>query len=113
MEAAEQINQLPKIKLKWPALDKRAGSTLTFHSSLQPKVPGMISLNGVAAVAQEIAANAGIIQARSPVQPVDVLRGNTQVAASTSSKATRWPCCKNHWPTAKPMPRGSLLDLRV
>lgn len=107
MEAAEQINQQPKIRLKWPALDKRAGSTLTFHSSLQPKVKGMISLNGVAAVAQEIAANAGIIQARSPVQPVDILRGNTQGSPSQRSLEAVPP------EPSKPMPRGSLLDLRV
>jgi hypothetical protein len=107
MEAAEQINQQPKIRLKWPALDKRAGSTLTFHSSLHPKVSGMISMNGIAAVAQEIAVNAGIIQARSPVQPVDMLRGNAQGGPSQRALEAVPP------EPAKPMPRGSLLDLRV
>ena len=67
----------------------------------------MVSLNSIAAVAQEIAANAGIIQVRSPVQPVDVLRGNVQGQPSQRSLEAVPPA------PATPLPRGSLLDLRV
>lgn len=67
----------------------------------------MLSLNSIAAFSQEIAANVGIIQARSPVQPVDVLRGNTQGQGSQRSLEAIPP------EPSKPMPRGSLLDLRV
>jgi hypothetical protein len=107
MDAAEQINQQPKIKLKWPSPAKGGGPALTFHSSLQPKRESMISLNSVAAISQEIAANAGVTRARSPVQPVDALRGNTQGGPSQRSLEAVPP------EPAKPMPRGSLLDLRV
>jgi len=64
----------------------------------------MVSLNSIAAVAQEIAANAGIIQVRSPVQPVDVLRSNVQGQRSLEAVPPA---------PATPLPRGSLLDLRV
>jgi hypothetical protein len=67
----------------------------------------MISLNSVAAISQEIAANAGVTRVRSPVQPVDALRGNTQGGPSQRSLEAVPP------EPAKPMPRGSLLDLRV
>ena len=107
MEAADTINQKPKIRLKLTPLAQRGGSALTFHSSLQPKVSFMLSLNSIAAVSQEVAANAGIIQARSPVQPVDMLRGNGQGQSAQRSLDAVPP-----EPT-KPMPRGSLLDLRV
>ena len=107
MEAADTINQKPKIRLKLTPLAQRGGSALTFHSSLQPKVSFMLSLNSIAAVSQEVAANAGIIQARSPVQPVDVLRGNGQGQSAQRSLEAVPP------EPSKPMPRGSLLDLRV
>jgi len=107
MEAADTINQKPKIRLKLTPLVQKGAPALTFHSSLKPKVSSMLSLNSIAAVSQEIAANAGIIQARSPVQPVDVLRGNGQGQSSQRSLEAVPP-----EPT-KPMPRGSLLDLRV
>jgi len=107
MDAADTINQKPKIRLKLTPLVQKGGPALTFHSSLQPTVPFMLSLNSIAAVSQEIAANAGIIQARSPVQPVDVLRGNGQGQSAQRSLEAVPP-----EPT-KPMPRGSLLDLRV
>lgn len=70
-------------------------------------MPSMVSLNSIAAVAQEIAANAGIIQVRSPVQPVDVLRSNVQGQPSQRSLEAVPPA------PATPLPRGSLLDLRV
>ena len=108
MDAAETINQKPKIRLKLTPLAQRGGSALTFHSSLQPKVSFMLSLNSIAAVSQEVAANAGIIQARSPVQPVDVLGNNRQAQASSQRSLEAVPP-----EPAKPMPRGSLLDLRV
>jgi hypothetical protein len=107
MDAADTINQKPKIRLKLTPLAQRGGSALTFHSSLQPKVPFMLSLNSVAAVSQEVSANAGVIQARSPVQPVDVLRGNGQGQSAQRSLEAVPP------EPSKPMPRGSLLDLRV
>ena len=107
MDAADTINQKPKIRLKLTPLAQRGGSALTFHSSLQPKVASMLSLNSIAAVSQEVSANAGVIQARSPVQPVDVLRGNGQGQSAQRSLDAVPP-----EPT-KPMPRGSLLDLRV
>ena len=107
MEAADTINQKPKIRLKLTPLAQKGGSVLTIHSSLQPKIPSMLSLNSIAAVSQEVAANAGIIQARSPVQPVDMLRGNGQGQSAQRSLDAVPP-----EPT-KPMPRGSLLDLRV
>ena len=107
MEAADTINQKPKIRLKLTPLAQRGGSALTFHSSLQPKVPFMLSLNSIAAVSQEVSANAGVIQARSPVQPVDVLRGNGQGQSAQRSLEAVPP------EPSKPMPRGSLLDLRV
>lgn len=107
MEAADTINQKPKIRLKLTPLAQKGGPALTFHSSLRPKVPPMLSLNSIAAVSQEVAANAGIIQARSPVQPVDMLRGNGQGQSAQRSLDTVPP------EPSKPMPRGSLLDLRV
>ena len=107
MDAADTINQKPKIRLKLTPLAQRGGSALTFHSSLRPKVPPMLSLNSIAAVSQEVAANAGIIQARSPVQPVDMLRGNGQGQSAQRSLDAVPP------EPSKPMPRGSLLDLRV
>ncbi len=107
MEAADTINLKPKIRLKLTPLMQKGASALTFYSSLPPKEQSMFSLNSIAAVSQEIAANAGIIQARSPVQPVDVLRGNGQGQSSQRSLEAVPP-----EPT-KPMPRGSLLDLRV
>ena len=107
MDAADTINQKPKIRLNLTPLAQRGGSALTFHSSLQPKVPFMLSLNSIAAVSQEVSANAGVIQARSPVQPVDVLRGNGQGQSAQRSLEAVPP------EPSKPMPRGSLLDLRV
>ena len=107
MEAAETINQKPKIRLKLTPLVQKGGPALTFHSSLRPKVPDMLSLNSIAAVSQEISANSGIIQARSPVQPVDMLRGNGQGQSAQRSLDAVPP------EPSKPMPRGSLLDLRV
>jgi hypothetical protein len=107
MEAADTINQQPKIRLKLTPLAQKGGSLLTFYSSLQPKVNFMLSLNSIAAVSQEISANSGIIQARSPVQPVDVLRGNGQGQSAQRSLEAVPP------EPSKPMPRGSLLDLRV
>ena len=107
MEAADTINQKPKIRLKLTPLAQKGGPALTFHSSLRPKVPPMLSLNSIATVSQEVAANAGIIQARSPVQPVDMLRGNGQGQSAQRSLDAVPP------EPSKPMPRGSLLDLRV
>jgi hypothetical protein len=107
MEAADLINQPPKIRLKFAYPGNSAGSALTFNSSLRPKLHPMVSLNSIAAVAQEIAANAGIIQVRSPVQPVDVLRSNVQGQPSQRSLEAVPPA------PATPLPRGSLLDLRV
>ena len=108
MEAADTINQKPKIRLKLTTLAQGAGLSLTIHSPLRPKFQNMLSLNSIAAVSQEIAANAGIIQARSPVQPVDVLGNNRQAQASSQRSLEAVPP-----EPAKPMPRGSLLDLRV
>jgi hypothetical protein len=107
MEAAETINQKPKIRLKLTPLVQKGGPALTFHSSLWPNVAKMLSLNSIAAVSQEISANSGIIQARSPVQPVDMLRGNGQGQSAQRSLDAVPP------EPSKPMPRGSLLDLRV
>ena len=107
MEAADTINQKPKIRLKLTPLAQGAGLSLTIHSPLRPKFQNMLSLNSIAAVSQEVAANAGIIQARSPVQPVDVLRGNGQGQSAQRSLEAVSP------EPSKPMPRGSLLDLRV
>jgi len=107
MDAAEKINQKPKIRLKLTPPTKPAGAALTFHSSLGAKFQTMLSLNSIAAVSQEVAAKAGIIQARSPVQPVDMLRGNGQGQSSQRSLEAVPP------EPSKPMPRGSLLDLRV
>lgn len=68
----------------------------------------MLSLNSIAAFSQEIAANAGIIQARSPVQPVDALGSKRQGQPSPQRSLEAVP------PTpTTPMPCGSLLDLRV
>jgi hypothetical protein len=108
MDAAETINQKPKIRLKLTPPNKPAGPALTFHSSLGPKFTSMLSLNAIAAVSQEIAANAGIIQARSPVQPVDALGNKRQAQTSQQRSLEAVPP-----EPAKPMPRGSLLDLRV
>lgn len=107
MDAPDLIHQPAKIQLKFAHPGNRAGSALTFNSSLRPKLEGMVSLNSIAAVAQEIAANAGIIQVRSPVQPVDVLRSNVQGQTSQRSLEAVPPA------PATPLPRGSLLDLRV
>ena len=68
----------------------------------------MLSLNSIASFSQEIAANAGIIQARSPVQPVDALGNNRQAQTSQQRSLEAVPP-----EPSKPMPRGSLLDLRV
>ncbi|MFM7779960.1 MAG: hypothetical protein ACKPB8_14605, partial [Alphaproteobacteria bacterium] len=76
MDAAESINQKPKIRLNLTPIALREASTLTFYSSLAPKKTLMLSLNFIAAFSHEIAANAGIIQVRSPVQPVDALANN-------------------------------------
>ena len=108
MDAADTINQKPKIRLKLTPLVQSAGSALTFHSSLGSRVSPMLSLNSVAAVSQEIAAKAGIIQARSPVQPVDALGNNRQGQPSPQRSLEAVPPAP-----PSPMPRGSLLDLRV
>ena len=108
MDAAETINQKPKIRLNLTPIAPRGASALTFHSSLAPKVLSMLGLNSIAAFSQEIAANAGIIQARSPVQPVDALGNNRQAQTSQQRSLEAVPPEPN-----KPMPRGSLLDLRV
>jgi hypothetical protein len=108
MDAAETINQKPKIRLKLTPPTKPMGAALTFHSSLGAKFTNMLSLNSVAAVSQEIAANAGIIQARSPVQPVDALGSKRQAQPSPQRSLEAVPPAP-----ATPMPRGSLLDLRV
>jgi len=68
----------------------------------------MLGLNAIAAFSQEIAANAGIMQARSAVQPVDALGGNNRQGQPAQRSLETVPPA----PT-KPMPRGSLLDLRV
>jgi hypothetical protein len=108
MEAADTINQKPKIRLKLTPPTRPLGPALTFHSSLAPKVVSMLSLNSIAAFSQEIAANAGIIQTRSPVQPVDALGNNRQGQTAQQRSLEAVPPEPN-----KPMPRGSLLDLRV
>jgi hypothetical protein len=108
MEAADTINQKPKIRLKLTPLVKKGAPALTFHSSLRPKVHRMLSLNSIAAFSQEIAANAGIIQVRSPVQPVDALGNNRLPQTSQQRSLDAVPP-----EPSKPMPRGSLLDLRV
>lgn len=68
----------------------------------------MLGMNSVAALSQEIAAKAGILQVRSPVQPVDALGNNRQGQPSPQRSLEAVPPAP-----AKPMPRGSLLDLRV
>jgi hypothetical protein len=105
MDAADTINQKPKIRLK---LTPPTRPTLTLQSCLAPKTPSMLSLNSIAAFSQEIAANAGIIQARSTVQPVDALGNNRQPQTSQQRSLEAVPP-----EPSKPMPRGSLLDLRV
>jgi len=107
MDAADTINQKPKIRLKLTPPVQKGGPALPFHSSFRPKVQSMLNLNTMAAVSQEVSANAGVIQARSPVQPVDVLRGNGQGQSAQRSLEAVPP------EPSKPMPRGSLLDLRV
>lgn len=107
MDAPDLLHQPAKIQLKFAHPGNRDASALTFNSSLRPKLRPMVSLNSIAAVAQEIAANAGIIQVRSPVQPVDVLRSNVQGQPSQRSLEAVPPA------PATPLPRGSLLDLRV
>lgn len=107
MDAADTINQKPKIRLKLTPPTKPVGAPLTFHSSLGAKFQRMLSLNSIAAVSQEVAAKAGIIHARSPVQPVDMVRGNGQGQSAQRSLEAVPP------EPLKPMPRGSLLDLRV
>ena len=108
MEAADTINQKPKIRLKLTPPTRPVGPALTFHSSLAPSKESMLSLNSIAAFSQEIAATAGIIQVRSPVQPVDALGSNRQPQTSQQRSLEAVPPEPN-----KPMPRGSLLDLRV
>jgi hypothetical protein len=108
MDAAETINQKPKIRLNFTSTSAGGASALTFHSSLRPKVSPMLSLNSIAAFSQEIAANAGIIQVRSPVQPVDALGNNRLPQTSQQRSLEAVPP-----EPSKPMPRGSLLDLRV
>lgn len=107
MDATDTINQKPKIRLNLKPLAYPVNSPLTFYSSLSPKGTGMLGLNAVAAVSQEIAASVGIIPARSPVQPVDAVRGNSQGQTPQRSLESVPPA------PLQPMPRGSLLDLRV
>ncbi|MBM3587407.1 MAG: hypothetical protein FJX33_06295 [Alphaproteobacteria bacterium] len=68
----------------------------------------MLGLNSIAALYQEIEANAGIIQVRSPVQPVHALSSNHLPQTSQQRSLEAVPPEPN-----KPMPHGSLLDLRV
>ncbi|MCA3326623.1 MAG: hypothetical protein INF72_04320 [Roseomonas sp.] len=107
MDATDTINQKPKIRLKLTPLAQNAGLVLTSSTSSKLRLGTMLSLNAIASVSQEIVANAGIIQARSPVQPVDALRGNPPGQSSQRSLEAVPP------EPNKPMPRGSLLDLRV
>jgi hypothetical protein len=108
MDAANKINQKPTIRLNLTTQTKAAASPLTFHSSLELKVKSMLGMNSVAALSQEIAAKAGILQVRSPVQPVDALGNNRQGQPSPQRSLEAVPPAP-----PKPMPRGSLLDLRV
>lgn len=107
MDAADNINAKPKISLKSAPNIGEARRALTFHSSFRSSLPSMISLNSVASIAQEVAANAGILQARSPVQPVDALAGRAQGQVAQRSLEAVPP------EPSKPLPRGSLLDMRV
>jgi len=87
---------------------RREGKALVNFSFTHPVYLGrMISLNALAAFTQEIAANVGIVPVRSPTQPVDAggMAGQKQPAQRALEKVPPAP--------ANPMPRGSLLDLRV
>jgi hypothetical protein len=108
MDAPDNINPKPKISLKLTHNFGDIRQALTFHSSLGSSVSSMLSLNSVASVAQEVAANAGIIPVRSPVQPVDALAGRSGGQAAPQRSLEAVPP-----EPSKPLPRGSLLDLRV
>jgi hypothetical protein len=107
MDASDKLNSTLKISLKLAPNIGQARRLLTLHSSFRSSLPSMISLNSVASIAQEVAANAGIIQARSPVQPVDALAGRNQGQVAQRALEAVPP------EPAKPLPRGSLLDMRV
>lgn len=109
MEAADLINQKPKIKLKLTPLAQGVGLPLTIHSSLSPRFQSMISLNSMASVAQEIGVNSAILKPRAPVEPVDAIKASSQGQGQTQQRMLEAVPAA---PT-KPMPRGSLLDLRV
>jgi hypothetical protein len=107
MDAAHIINAKPKISLKLAPNIGEARRALTFYSSFRSSFNSMISLNSVASIAQEVSANSGIMQARSPVQPVDALAGRAQGQVAQRSLEAVPP------EPSKPLPRGSLLDMRV
>lgn len=107
MDAAETINPKPKIRLN---LSPNLGDTrraLTFHSSFQPRLNSMISLNSTASVAQEIGVNSAVLKPRAPVEPVDAV----QVSSQGKSQQRMLEAVPAQPST--PLPRGSLLDLRV
>ena len=107
MDAADPINPKPKIRLNLTQNISNTQKALTFHSSFPPRLSSMISLNSMASVAQEIGVNSAILKPRAPVEPVDAVqassKGQTQQRMLEAVPAA----------PANPLPRGSLLDLRV
>jgi len=67
----------------------------------------MISLNSMASVAQEIGVNSTILKPRAPVEPVDAIQASSQ--GKTQQRMLEAVPAQ----PATPLPRGSLLDLRV
>lgn len=107
MDATDPINPKPKIRLNWTQNNSIAQQALIFHSSFQPRLSSMISLNSMASVAQEIGVNSAILKPRAPVEPVDAVQASSKGQTQQRSLEAVPP------EPNKPMPRGSLLDLRV
>ena len=107
MDASDTINPKPKIRLNLTPNIGNAALALTFHSSFHPRVSSMISLNSMASVAQEIGVNSVILKPRAPVEPVDAVQASSQ-GQTPQRMLEAVPAAP-----ANPLPRGSLLDLRV
>jgi hypothetical protein len=84
---------------------RREGRAFTGHSHLSGTILRMISLNSLAAFTQEVSRSAQFEPVRQPSGPAAALN---QAAAVQQRALEAVPP-----PPAKPLPRGSLLDLRV
>ena len=107
MEIADPINPKPKIRLSMPRSLTSGPLALTFHSSFSGKDLRMISLNSIASVSQEIGVNSVILKPRARVEPVDAIQASNQ-GQFQQRVLESVPAAPSN-----PMPRGSLLDLRV